>query len=96
VARLLDFYGVAWAYEPRTFELAWDERGRCTSAFTPDFHLPEHDLYLEVTTLRQNLVTTKNRKLRQLRELHPEVRVKILYRRDVEGLALKYGLGLAS
>jgi hypothetical protein len=95
VARLLDFYGVEWAYEPRTFELEWDEQGRCTSAFTPDFHLPAHDVYVEVTTLRQDLVTKKNRKVRRLRELHPEVRVQVLYRRDVEGLALKYGLALA-
>ena len=91
-ARLLDFYGVAWEYEPRTFELAWDESGRPVQAFTPDFDLPAHDLYIEITTLRQELVTKKNRKLRRLKELHPELHVKMLYQRDYLGLLVKYGL----
>lgn len=92
LARLLDFYGVAWEYEPRTFELAWDESGQPVQAFTPDFYLPAHDLYVEITTLRQELVTKKNRKLRRLRELHPEVQVKMIYQRDYLGLLVKYGL----
>lgn len=92
LARLLDFYGVAWEYEPRTFELAWDENGQPVQAFTPDFYLPAHDLYVEITTLRQELVTKKNRKLRRLRELHPEVQVKMIYQRDYLGLLVKYGL----
>jgi bifunctional protein TilS/HprT len=92
LARLLDFYGVAWEYEPTTFELARDEQGRSRWAFTPDFYLPDHDVYLEVTTLRQDLVTKKNAKVRRLRELHPEVRVKVLYQRDYLGLLAKYGL----
>ena len=92
LARLLDFYGVAWQYEPRTFELEHDPEGRCTLAFSPDFHLPDHDLYLEVTTQRQELVTRKNRKVRLLRALHPEVRVKVIYQRDYLGLLVKYGL----
>jgi hypothetical protein len=92
LARLLDFYGVAWEYEPRTFDLDHDEDGKVTRAFTPDFYLPEHDLYIEVTTLRQELVTKKNGKVRRLRELHPEVNVKMLYQRDYLGLIAKYGL----
>jgi hypoxanthine phosphoribosyltransferase len=92
LAKLLDFYGVAWEYEPRTFELAWDADGRPTRAFTPDFYLPGHDLFIEVTTLRQELVTKKNGKVRRLRELHPEVQVKVLYQRDYLGLLVKYGL----
>jgi hypothetical protein len=92
LAKLLDFYGVAWAYEPRTFELEWDADGRATRAFTPDFYLPDHDLFIEVTTLRQELVTKKNGKVRRLRDLHPEVQVKVLYQRDYLGLLVKYGL----
>jgi len=91
-ARLLDFYGVAWEYEPRTFDLDHDADGQVTRAFTPDFYLPAHDLYIEVTTLRQELVTKKNGKLRRLQELHPEVNVKMLYQRDYVGLIAKYGL----
>jgi hypothetical protein len=92
LAKLLDFYGVAWEYEPRTFELEHDADGQVTSAFTPDFYLPAQDLYIEVTTLRQDLVTKKNRKLRRLLELHPELNVRILYQRDYLGLVVKYGL----
>lgn len=91
-ARLLDYYGIRWEYEPRTFPLAWDESGQVSEAFTPDFYLPDLDLYVELTTLRQALVTRKNRKLRRLKELYPEVNVKILYRRNLHSLLVKYGL----
>ena len=61
--------------------------------FTPDFYLPELDLYVELTTLKQSLVTEKNRKMRHLRELYPDVNVKLLYRRDIHRLLAKYGFG---
>jgi hypothetical protein len=91
-AKILDYYRVPWLYEPRTFVLERDEQGRVVEAFTPDFYLPEQDLYLEVTVMKQSLVTRKNRKLRKLRERYPEVKVKLFYRRDFERLARKYGL----
>ncbi len=91
-ARLLDFYGVAWEYEPHTFVLERDADGRPTRAFSPDFFLPEHDCFIELTTLSQKLVTKKNAKVRRLRELHPEVNVKVVYQRDYRSLLAKYGL----
>ena len=91
-AKLLDFYDIAWEYEPRTFTLEWDRDGRPAQAFAPDFYLPAYDLYIEITTLNQKLVTKKNRKARRLRELHPEVNVKVLYQRDYLALLEKYGL----
>jgi hypothetical protein len=91
-AQLLDFYGVAWEYEPRTFVLDEDADGNPKAAFSPDFYLPAYDLYIEVTTLDQRLVTKKNRKVRELRERYPEVRIKILYQRDYLALLVKYGL----
>ena len=95
-AKILDYYGVPWEYEPRTFVLAQDEDGRVSEAFTPDFYLPEQDLYLELTVMKQSLVTRKNRKLRKLKELYPNVNVKLFYRRDIERLAQRYRLELAS
>ena len=65
-------------------------------AFTPDFYLPEQDLYLEVTVMKQSLVTRKNRKIRKLRERYPDVKIKLYTRRDFERLAHKYRLNLAS
>lgn len=91
-AKLLDFYGIAWEYEPRTFTLEWDREGRPVQAFTPDFYLPAYDCYIEITTLNQKLVTKKNRKARRLRELHPEVSIRVLYQRDYLHLLVKYGL----
>ena len=85
-----------WEYEPHTFVLEEDEDGRVTEAFRPDFFLPEQNLYLEITVMKQRLVTRKNRKLRKLRERYPEVRVKLFYKRDIERLAQRYRLDLAS
>lgn len=91
LARILEFYQVAWEYEPRTFPIAWDAAGNVTECFTPDFYLPEQDAYIELTTLRQSLVRKKNRKLRRLRELYPMIDVKLLYARDFRALLVKYG-----
>ncbi|MDA8039805.1 MAG: hypothetical protein M0Z69_11740 [Actinomycetota bacterium] len=95
-AELLDFYEVAWEYEPVEFVLAWREDGTRLAGFRPDFYLPEHDIYFELTTLRQDLVTAKNRKVRRLAELYPDVTVRVLYRKDIAGLVEKYKLGSRS
>jgi hypoxanthine phosphoribosyltransferase len=95
LAELFDRWGIAWEYEPRTFELDWDEHGRPTRAFTPDFYLPEHEVYVEITTLRQSLVTKKNAKARQTRERYG-VNVVVLYRRHYEALLEQFGPLLAS
>ena len=91
-ARLLDFYQIDWRYEPTSFDLAWDGDGNAIQRFTPDFYLPAYDLYIEITTLNQRLVTKKNRKVRMLRERYPEVSCKIFYQRDYLSLVMKYGL----
>jgi hypothetical protein len=95
-AKILDYYEVRWDYEPHTFVLERDSDGRVVSAFTPDFYLPEQDLFIEVTVMKQSLVTRKNRKLREVHRLYPNVRVKLFYRRDIERLAQRYRLRLAS
>ena len=89
-ARILNFYHIAWQYEPRTFAIEWDESGNVTKSFTPDFYLPEHDLFIEITTLKQSLVTKKNRKLRLLKEAYPEVNIKLLYASDYRKLIEKF------
>lgn len=91
-ARIMDYYGVAWKYEPKTFELEWDEQGRVTLAFTPDFFLPDQNLYIELTTLRPNLSAKKNKKMRLMQELYPDVNIKLMKRRDLRDLMVKYGL----
>jgi hypoxanthine phosphoribosyltransferase len=91
LARILDYYQIAWRYEPDIFPISWNPDGAVVESFAPDFHLPEIDLYLELTTLKQSLVRRKNRKLRLLAQLYPEVRVKLFYARDFKELMLKYG-----
>ncbi len=91
-ARILDFYNIDWVYEPRSFPLRW-EGDRVTEMFTPDFYLPGLDLYIEITTLKQSLVTKKNRKLRHLRQLYPEVKIMLLRKNDYDRLLARYGCG---
>jgi hypothetical protein len=91
MSRILDFYAVRWEYEPHTFPILWNLDGDVVESFAPDFYLPDLDLYLEMTTLRQKLVRKKNRKLRRLRELYPDLNVKLFYARDFRALMLKYG-----
>jgi hypoxanthine phosphoribosyltransferase len=92
---LLDFYEVAWEYEPVEFVLESAGNGRPTRAFKPDFYLPQFDLFIELTTARQRLVTRKNAKVRRLRELHPEIKIKILYKRDYRHLLLRFKMSEA-
>ena len=91
-ANLLDFYRIAWDYEPRSFPLQWDKDGKVSEAFTPDFYLPEFDLYVELTTMKQANVTKKNRKIRLLRAIYPHVNIQVFYQKDVQDLVMKYRL----
>jgi hypothetical protein len=91
-ACILDFYQIPWQYEPTTFALEWDEAGNVKEAFSPDFYLPDQDIYIELTTLRPGLMNRKHRKLRRLKELYPDVQVKLVDRRDFANLLFKYGL----
>ena len=91
-ANLLDFYRIPWEYEPRSFPIQWDRDGKVAEAFTPDFYLPEFDLYVELTTMKQSLVTKKNRKVKLLKELYPHINIQVFYQKDFENLIFKYGL----
>jgi hypothetical protein len=93
-AKILDFYRIRWQYEPRTFAIRWDSDGKVLESFTPDFYLPDHDLYIELTTLKQELVTKKNRKVRLLKKLYPEINVKVMYAKDYKRLLEKFARGI--
>jgi cytidylate kinase len=91
-ANLLDFYRIRWEYEPRSFPLAWDKEGHVKEAFTPDFYLPEFDLFVELTTMKQAHVTRKNRKVKMLKSIYPKVNIQVLYQKDIQHLIFKHGL----
>ncbi len=90
-ARLLDFYGIPWEYEPRTFVLREDDHGNVLEAFTPDFYLPEQDLYVELTTTNPRQISQKNRKIRLLKERYPDINIRLFRRRDVAFIYQKFG-----
>jgi hypothetical protein len=94
-ANLLDFYRIEWQHEPRTFALQWDKSGQVTKAFTPDFYLPEFDLYIELTTMKQSLVSHKNRKVAMLRAIYPHVNIQVFYQKDFQDLIFRHGLRMA-
>jgi hypothetical protein len=91
-AKIMDFYGVAWEYEPRTFPLEWDGQGNVIEAFAPDFYLPAQDIYIELTTLRPKLANYKNRRIRRMQELYPDVHIKLIKRHEMRTMMIKYGL----
>ena len=91
-AKILDFYQIQWQYEPTTFPIEWDKKGNVIQSFAPDFFLPEQNLFIELTTMSQRLVTKKNLKIRLLLELYPHVNIKIFYQRDFKNLLIKYGI----
>jgi len=91
-ARILDYYKIDYLYEPTTFPLRWDSEGNVESAFTPDFYFPEFDFYIELTTMKQELVTKKNRKLRELRSVYPDINIKLFYRKDYKKLLERFGI----
>ena len=95
-ARVLNFYRVRWLYEPHQFPLEWHSDGSVARMFSPDFYLPEFNLYAELTTQKQSLVTRKNAKLRRLRELYPEVNIRLFYRKDMQRFLARFGVSVAS
>jgi cytidylate kinase len=89
-AGILDMYQMEWQYEPKTFPIEWDAEGNITMAFSPDFYLPKFDTYIEITTMNQKYVTTKNKKVRKLRELYPGVHISIVYKNDFNSLINRF------
>ena len=91
-ANLLDFYRIRWEYEPRSFPVAWDNDAKVAESFTPDFYLPELDLYVELTMMKQSLVTRKNRKVKLLKSIYPDLNIQVFYQKDIQNLIFKHGL----
>lgn len=95
-AEILDYYRIRWQYEPRTFPIEWDEEGNVTASFTPDFYLVDFDMFIELTTMNQKLVTKKNRKVKRLKECYPEISIRIFYQKDFRRLLARFGVSSAS
>ncbi|MBW6463864.1 MAG: cytidylate kinase family protein [Bacillota bacterium] len=89
-AHMLDFYRIRWDYEPKTFLLEWDSEGNVLEAFSPDFYLPDQDLYIELTTQKPKQAWKKNRKIRRMKELYPDISVRLIDKKGFESLLKKH------
>jgi len=85
-ARILDMYHIDWQYEPKTFPIEWDAEGNISLAFSPDFYLPRFDTYIELTTMNQKYITRKNKKMKKLKELYPDINIRIVNKKDFNTL----------
>ena len=93
-AHILDFYEITWEYEPTTFPIVWDDEGYVRESFTPDFYLPDYGIFIELTTMKQSLVTKKNRKVRLFEEHYPNIPIKLFYGKDYKALLAKFGIAM--
>ena len=91
-ARILDFYGIRWQYEATAFPIARRDDGGVASTFSPDFYLPDFDLWVELTTIRQALMRQKRKKLQRFSALYPDIRIMLLGIRDLRSMLWKYGV----
>tara|TARA_B100001769_G_scaffold82703_1_gene62865 strand:- start:825 stop:1157 length:333 start_codon:yes stop_codon:yes gene_type:complete len=76
-AEHLDLFNIDWIYEPMSFPLKWGS-GSIKMMFTPDFYLPELDIYVEITTMNQNLITKKQKKIKLAKKLYPQNKFKLI------------------
>ncbi len=79
-ARVLNYLGVKWEYESRTFDLA-------TQNYTPDFYLPATDEYIEVKNFMWKYSKIRDEKFRKL---YPDIKLKLLMKEDYLKLQTKY------
>tara|TARA_B100001564_G_scaffold181707_1_gene152606 strand:- start:596 stop:928 length:333 start_codon:yes stop_codon:yes gene_type:complete len=73
----LDLFSIDWIYEPTSFPLKWGS-GSIKMMFTPDFYLPQLDIYVEITTMNQNLITKKQKKIKLAKRLYPQYKFKLI------------------
>ena len=92
LASLLNLYLIRWVYEPVEFPLDWHKDGSVKSAFRPDFYLPDHGGFLELTCADQRTITRKTAKIRRFHHLYPEIPVTLLRPRDFYALCQRHGI----
>ena len=76
-AEHLNLFGIDWVYEPVSFPLKWGS-GSIKMMFTPDCYIPSLDVYVEITTMNQNLITKKSKKIKKAKKLYPDKNFKLI------------------
>jgi len=77
-ARMLDARDITWRYKPRTFAVEWDEEGNFIDCFTPDFFLPDYEMYVVLIAPYRSVPDGKTKRVKLLRRQHPEIRIEVL------------------
>lgn len=87
--------GIPWLYEPTTFVLEQDANGNATEAITPDFYLPDQDVYVECTVQRIALLRRKRRKIEKLRKRYG-ITIALFDSRDFDRFRVRWGLAFST
>ena len=80
IARLFNYLGIRWQHQPKIFNLV-------SQNYTPDFYLPDDDIYIEVKNFLWKYSKIRDRKFRKL---YPDIKLTLLLKKDYLELEKKY------
>lgn len=80
IARLFNYLSIRWIYQPKTFDLS-------SQNYTPDFYLPDFDVYIEVKNFLWKYSKIRDRKFRKL---YPNINLILLLKKDYLKLEKRY------
>jgi len=80
IARLFNYLGVKWLYQPKTFDLG-------SQNYTPDFYLPDRNAYVEVKNFLWKYSKIRDRKFRKI---YPDINLTLLLKKNYLKLENKY------
>lgn len=80
IARLFNYSDIKWKHQPKIFDLK-------TQTYTPDFYLPEYDMYIEVKNFLWKYSEIRDRKFRKL---YPDINLILLLKKNYLELEKEY------
>ena len=86
-ACILDYKRIKWKYEPHMIVLK-EKNGITVKGFRPDFYLPDKDLYIEISTAKNQ--GKKNRKMTMVADLYPHINIILLTNKRLERIFKRY------
>lgn len=69
-ARILNLLKIKWVFQPESFDLKFQK-------YTPDFYLPEYDLYVEIKNFLSNYSAKRDK---AFRKLYPDKNLSLILR----------------
>lgn len=88
-AEILDYFELEYEYEPTTFILKTTANGEIKQGFTPDFFIPEHNIYVEITAMNGSSCNKKRRKIEAIDELYG-IKAILFHRKRIEDILTKF------